>query len=134
LKVQFEISSFQKIVSLDDGIESVPSSESVGNLCVILFCGGIDTRFMFTPLNERAKNLDSRMDEVCQSITSSHNINIEDLHPVSQPLQSTVMVCGRICREEGSGDESEMAHSFQFSFLFFFIRISSQQFSLSRRV
>ena len=66
---------------------------------------------MFTPVSERAKNLDKRLDQLCTSITEAYNINEEDLQPVSQPLQSTVIVCGRICREEQTEEDGVASSS-----------------------
>ena len=60
-------------------------------------------RYMFTTLEERARNLDRHLLRMQAFMCEKANLQPEDLQPVGVPSPEVVWVCGRICCESETG-------------------------------
>lgn len=60
-------------------------------------------RYMFTTLEERARNLDRQLLKMQTFMCDKANLKAEDLQPVGVPSPDVVWVCGRICCEAETG-------------------------------
>jgi len=66
-------------------------------------------RFMFTTLEERARNLDRHLLKMQAFMCEKADLKQEDLAPVGIPSQDQVWVCGRICCEAETGKINNQA-------------------------
>lgn len=58
-------------------------------------------RYMFTPLEERALSIEKHLLAVQEQMMKS--IDLTELSPLGTPSQSTVWVCGRVCKDAEEG-------------------------------
>jgi len=66
-------------------------------------------RYMFTTLEERARNLDRHLIKMQTFMCDKANLKPEDLQPVGIPSPDVVWVCGRICCEAETGKINSQA-------------------------
>jgi len=66
-------------------------------------------RYMFTTMEERARNLDKHMLKMQAHMCEKASLKAEDLQPVGIPSPETVWVCGRICCEAETGKINSQA-------------------------
>ena len=66
-------------------------------------------RYMFTTMEERARNLDKHMLRMQAHMCEKASLKAEDLQPVGIPSPETVWVCGRICCEAETGKINSQA-------------------------